>query len=314
VIQASTSPPIAVTERPSSEASPKGAATIDLSVSIVTYNSSQYIPDLIDSIESSTRGLRVEILVAENASPDGEALAALLADRYPRVIFTRNSQNRFFTFADNENMRKTCGRYVLSMNPDSRCVGDALARMVLFLDQNRDVGAITPRIVRSDGTLRPSFCRFPTALWGLLQAGCVNALWPENPINRLIMPRQVNYDPDRVADVEVLYGACILLRREVLSTAGYKDEQFVHGWDEYDWSRRIQRAGWRTCYFPGATVQHVENASRSTSSPALLKKIRQIEWTGLLRLYRKHFNPVVWLMMKALTYSVRLPLSFIARS
>src|SRR5262249_14853703 len=125
--------PVVATAHPG----PEGTATVDLSVSIVTYNSDRYISDLIDSIESSARGLRVEMLIAENASPDAEALAALLTDRYPRVIFTQYSQNRFFTYADNQNMRKTRGRYVLSINPDSKCVGDALARMVLFLDQNR---------------------------------------------------------------------------------------------------------------------------------------------------------------------------------
>jgi O-antigen biosynthesis protein len=298
--------PVVATDRPG----PEGTATVDLSVSIVTYNSNRYISDLIDSIESSACGLRVETLISENASPDAEALAALLTDRYPRVIFTQYSQNRFFTYADNQNMRKSRGRYVLSINPDSKCIGDALARVVLFLDQNPDVGAITPRIVRSDGTLRPSFGRFPTPLWGLLQASCVNALWPENRTNRLIMPRQVNYDPNRLADVEGLYGACILVRREVLSTAGYKDERFVRGWDEYDWSRRIQCAGWRTCYFPDATVQHVENASRLTLSQAQARHLSQLEFTGLLHLYRKHFSPGVLLMMKALAYSVRPALRF----
>ena len=90
------------------------------------------------------------------------------------------------------------------------------------------------------------------------------------------------------------------LRREVLDTVGLKDEKFIHGWDEYDWCKRIAQKGWRLCYLPDAIVVHHCGASRKqvTSNISLDK----YHWDGLFYLYKKHFGYSTYVLLRFLRY------------
>ena len=53
----------------------------------------------------------------------------------------------------------------------------------------------------------------------------------------------------------------MLIRREAFQDAAGMDEDFFLYWEDADLCRRLGRAGWRTVYFPGATVTHAGGRS-----------------------------------------------------
>lgn len=272
---------------------------IDCSVCIVNYNSSAVLSRLLATIPAAAAGIDAEILVVDNASSDDfDNVVRTL----PPSSVLRNPENCFFTAADNQNLARARGRHIVSVNPDIEFHPGALAALSAYLDAHPDVGAVAPRFLYPDGRTQPSLGRFPTRAFGLMEAAGVNDAFPENRINRAIMTAAITYDPESEADADVLYGACIMTRREVLAGVGLKDESFVHGWDEYDWCRRMRDAGWRLVYVPSAVCMHHRGYSRA-SSP-LAHELYLHHWRGMVRLYRKHYGAMTALALRVLRHAV----------
>jgi GT2 family glycosyltransferase len=66
---------------------------------------------------------------------------------------------------------------------------------------------------------------------------------------------------DEEREVEVVMGACMLVRREAVEQVGPLDEAFFLFSEETDWCYRFEKAGWRVLFFPGAECVHVGGAS-----------------------------------------------------
>lgn len=267
---------------------------VDVSICIVNYNVSEEVDNLLTLLEKAASSTVSEVLLVDNASSDG--ILDVVA-RHPGVRLIRNAQNRFFTAADNQNLARARGHYVVSLNPDTVPEPGALTRMRRYLEEHPAVGAVSPRFMFPDGRVQPSLGHFPSLAFGILEAAGLNLALPWNRINRAMWPDGLDYDPDREQDGEILYGACIMVRREVLETVGLKDEALVHGWDEYDWCRRMVRAGWTLRYIPEAVVLHYQGASRPHQTEGVLAKHH---WQGFFHLYRKYYGWPVFLMLKCL--------------
>ena len=197
----------------------------------------------------------------------------------------RNRENRLVRRAI-QNIQRARERYVLLINPDSVIHGNAIQKMADYLGRHPEVGAVGPRVLRPDGSVRNSLSRFLTFKWGFYEVSGINTVRPENQENRSVMPAEVWYDPDVIQEAEVLYGACILTRRDVLEAVGGMDEMLVHGWDEYDWCQRARERGFLLRYLPCASITHVEGASRK--APGMEAVAMKHGYDGMFYFYQKH--------------------------
>ncbi len=270
-----------------------------LSISLVNYNLTDMVIDLIKSAYDTTKNLSLEILVVDNASSDSPEK---ITKTFPTASLIRNSENVFFTKADNQNMLRATGEYILTITPDAFFLPGALDKMVEFLENHKDVGAIVPKIIFPDGKIQRSFSYFPNFLFGVFYILGINHFFPNNFVARKIMPTDIDYDVNKTTEVEVLYGACIMVRREVLVSVGVKDEKFVHGWDEYDWCRRIKQGGWKLCYVPRASVTHYRSVSynKVMSTSGGRKVLKKHHRNGFLYLYRKYYGYLAYSFLKLL--------------
>jgi GT2 family glycosyltransferase len=64
-----------------------------------------------------------------------------------------------------------------------------------------------------------------------------------------------------VREVEVVMGACMLLRRAAVDDVGECDEDYFLFSEETDWCYRFREAGWEVVFFPGAKCVHVRGAA-----------------------------------------------------
>lgn len=266
-----------------------------LSVSIVTYNCMEHLARLLSSLPAAATGLNLEILVTDNNSSDG---TCAYFDAHPDLSVIRNPENRFFTAADNQNLRRTSGEFVAMVNPDVVPAAGALSVLVQALDEHREAGAVAPLFTGPDATRQPSSGKFPTLLYCLFELGGINALFPGNPIEKHVMDSDTHPGHGATYDAEVLYGACLVLRREILERIGFKDESLIHGWDEYDVCRRIRNTGLSLLVVPAAKCKHARGASTATfHEPAILHRHHQ---NGLRVLYRKHAGPAAFLVLRVM--------------
>jgi GT2 family glycosyltransferase len=76
--------------------------------------------------------------------------------------------------------------------------------------------------------------------------------------------QDANYGPANVPQYCIgVTGACMYVKREFLDYVGILDEDFPFAFEDADWCLRGWEAGFRTLYFPGATLTHVESATRA---------------------------------------------------
>jgi N-acetylglucosaminyl-diphospho-decaprenol L-rhamnosyltransferase len=224
-------------------------ATSDVSVVVVTYNSARWIERCLESV----RGY--ETIVVDNGSTD-ETLA--IVQRFPDVRVLEQ-ENVGMGGGNNAGMRVASGRYFLLLNSDAWVVGDAVEQLARFADQHPDAAVVGPRLLNPDGSLQRSARAFPT-LWRLsTEYLFLRKLGPRSRVlNRFY---EGGFEHDEVREVDWLFGACLLVRRDAADEVGLFDEEFFMFSEETDWLYRFRQAGWSVYFFPGAEVVHVGGAS-----------------------------------------------------
>src|SRR5438132_9193811 len=91
------------------------AATALVSVVIVSFNARDRILRCLESLFEHQRG-EFEVLVVDNASPDGSADAVTAA--YPGVRLLKNAANMGFAVAADQGARLAFGDVIAFLNPD----------------------------------------------------------------------------------------------------------------------------------------------------------------------------------------------------
>ena len=251
-----------------------------LSVIIVSYNTRGLTLDCLSTLAARLTGLTTEVIVVDNASPDGSAAA--VAETFPAVRLVRSAANLGFGAANNLAMRAAAGRYLLLLNSDAFPHDGCLPALVSFLDAHPAVGVVGPRLVNADGSLQRSCWRFPTPWRSWLDSLWITPLLARHPA--FDDYRRWPHDADR--EVDFVVGACLLVRREAYEQVGGFDERFFMYQEETDWQLRLMRAGWRVMFTPAGTVTHLSGASGKDDVP----RINEVFFESLDRYILKHYG------------------------
>jgi N-acetylglucosaminyl-diphospho-decaprenol L-rhamnosyltransferase len=245
----------------------------DVSAVVVTFNSVPWIERCLESV----RGY--ETIVVDNGSTDGTV--ALVRERFPeaRVI---EQENLGMGGGNNAGMRLASARYFLLLNADAWVLDDGVEQLARFADQHPDAAVVGPKLLNEDGSLQRSARAFPT-LWRLST---------EYLFLRKLAPRsralntfyEGGFDHDEAREVDWLFGACLLVRRDAADEVGLFDEDFFMFSEETDWLYRFHQAGWSVYFYPGAEVVHVGGASHGGTLFA--ENVR-----GHVRFLAKHRGP-----------------------
>ena len=222
----------------------------DASAVVVTHNALPWIEQCLQSVRGE------ETVVVDNGSTDGTV--DLVRERFPEARLVEQ-ENLGLAAGWNAGMAAASGRYFLILNADAWLTDGSLARLVAFADARPGAAVVGPRLLNTDGTLQRSVRGFPT-LWRLAT---------EYLFLRKLAPRTRflnafyagGFEHDEVREVEVVMGACMLVRREAVEQVGPLDEAFFLFSEETDWCWRFGRAGWKVVFFPGAECVHVGGAA-----------------------------------------------------
>lgn len=260
---------------------------VDLSVAVVSYNVRDLLAECLASVEVGGRTLHQEVIVVDNASQDGSA--TMVRQRFTRATVIENVRNLGFAAATNQALRRSQGRYVLLLNPDSVVTADCLPELVDFMDARPECGAVTCR-VWLDGERQWLISNFEAA--DLLR----ELVMGNRVVGRLIAgPRRLQpvwrrrwavWQAPAPCEVDYIQGNFLLVRRSALAQVGELDERFFMYYEDADWSRRLRSAGWKLYFHPGVGVVHHTGQS-SRSDPGRLTGALE---TSQAHYLRKHFT------------------------
>lgn len=282
-----------------------GGGGLDLSIVIVSYNVAGMLSRCLESVFRAPRGKGIgfEVLVVDNASSDGSG--EMVRTRFPEATLIQNDSNRGFAAATNQGLARSGGRYLFLLNPDTELIGEAVARLVGFMESHPGTGMATGQLLNADGTLQHGVFRFPN-LW--------MSFFDFFPINHRFVNSGLNgrYPQDGAAPFEIDHplGASMLVRREVLEQVGPLDEAFFIYCEEIDWCFRIKKAGWRIFCVPQVRIiHHVAQSTRQTA-PAMFVQLHK----SRSLLFRKHYSPLFrWAHRRIVHLGIRRELSRLKR-
>lgn len=237
-------------------------ASPDLSIIIVNWNSKDFLRKCLRSLGAQMPRREDQIIVVDNATFDG--CAEMLELEFPEVVFVQSSTNLGFGKASNLAAVRSTGRYLLFLNPDTEVVGSALATMVSFADQRPDVGIVGPKLLNTDLTVQMESVRaFPSLTNQLLDSHYLKSRFPRLAIWGMQPLFDASTSP---APVDVVSGACLMVRRNVFERVGGFSRQYFMYSEDVDLCHKAKVAGWATYYVGRAEVIH-HGGKSSTLSP-----------------------------------------------
>ncbi|MBR5149628.1 MAG: glycosyltransferase family 2 protein [Bacteroidaceae bacterium] len=255
---------------------------MQLSVIIVNYNVKHYLEQCLHSVRRASEGLQVEVFVVDNLSTDGSV--AYLRERFPEVRFIENTENVGFARANNQAIRLSSGEYVLLLNPDTIVTEHTFADMLRFMDHHPEAGGAGAYMLRTDGTFALESRRgLPTPFVAFCKMSGLASLFPRSRVFGRYYMRYL--DEQQPSEIEIISGACMLLRRAALDRVGLLDEDFFMYGEDIDLSYRILKGGYKNYFIP-TRMLHYKGESTVKSSYRYVYTFYQ----AMRLFFRKHYS------------------------
>jgi GT2 family glycosyltransferase len=271
--------------------------TPSISIFIVNYNTCSLLEQCLQSIFDTKGDISVEVFVADNSSTDGSP--EMIESEFPQVLLTRYSQNVGYVRAINPLLPLANGKYFLLLHPDVEILTNTLNRFIEFFESHSLAGILGANLYYPDGTPNPSEVLFPNfkneilcfalRLFRRLPGG-KNLAGKHNPLE---------WSHKSTSQVNWVWNACMIVRREVLQSIGYFDEDFYVWYADWDLCKRAADAGWLVYYVHPAIAIHYERQSFSKADiPREEVRYKVDGWRSVMQQTRdrqtflkKHSNP-----------------------
>ncbi|MFA6617966.1 MAG: glycosyltransferase [Candidatus Neomarinimicrobiota bacterium] len=255
----------------------------DISVIIVSYNVKSFLQHCINSVKNASKDLNVELFVVDNNSIDGSG--EMVQQFFPDVHLIANEENLGFGKANNQAVKRSKGRYILFLNPDTLIEENTLEILLDFMDKNEKIGIVGPKILNSDGTLQLA-CRrsFPSPSVALPKLLGLSSLFPKN---KSFGKYNLTYrDPDQSYAVDAVSGSFMFCRADLIhKLKGFDEDFFMYG-EDLDLCRRVQLKGYLVYYLPKTTIiHHKGESSKSAPFDSLLAFYKAMDI-----FFNKHFS------------------------
>ena len=248
---------------------------------IPNWNHRQLLYECIFSIYQTMGDLPHEIIVVDNASTDDSA--ERIRESFPEVRWIQNHANLGYAKAVNQGVALSRGDFLFLLNNDVKLLGDISNKLISFLVEHPEVGAVAPLLYYPDGRLQISCRRFPSPVAILLEKLHVRKL---GHFMRLKLTPEEHLSGGKVLQP---MASALMVRRECWDEVGPMDEGFPIFFNDVDWCYRLYKnTGYKIHIYPEARAIHHEGASIKRLGHK--KKIKF--YKGLARFYYKHFFPV----------------------
>ena len=266
-----------------------------ISVVIVNYNVKYYVGQCIDSVRRALQGIDSEIIVVDNHSRDG---SVDYLSKIEGVRIIESGHNLGFSKANNIAIRQSTAEYVLMLNPDTIVAEDAIRMIIDFADSHPQAGGIGVRMHNDWGTTaRESRRGLPSPMTSFYKMiGLSKRLPQHRKFGRYYMGWLPWDSPSRI---EVVSGACFLVRRKALDEVGLMDEDYFMYGEDIDLSYRLLKGGWENWFVPADIIHYKGESTQKTSFNYV-----HVFYNAMLIFMRKHYSHLSWLIIWPLQIAV----------
>jgi GT2 family glycosyltransferase len=221
-----------------------------VSIVVPSFRDTAQVRALVRSLRKTTDRHLVSIIVADDASGP-EHVGALRA--IDGVTVVAGDTNQGFAANVNRGIRAADPTHdVVLLNSDMVALPGWLEGLQYAAAQSEDVGLVGGKLLYERGSIQ----------WG----GTVRHRDSPEWFDHRFRFRQTSYGPANIPQtVLALTGACMYIKREVIDRIGLMDEGYDMAFEDVDFCLRARQAGYRSLYWPGAELEHLESVTRGRS-------------------------------------------------
>lgn len=268
--------------------------TPEVSVILVSYNTSSYIRRALESLFRETQLTSIEVIVVDNASSDDSV--AMIRQFFPQVTLIESGANLGFAGGVQLGAKQAAGKYLLLLNPDTVIINAAVDRLLHFAKLHPANGIWSGVTLNNDMSLNTQHAWSKPTLHDLLYS----ALGLSKLFSKTCVFNSANYGcwkRDTVKEVDIVSGCFFLTTRELWDKLGGLDASFFMYAEEADYCLRAKTLGYQPIVTPDARIIHHGGVSHSHFSGKQIKLLK-----GKVELVNRHVTAWQRPAYKALLY------------
>ena len=263
----------------------------DVSVIIINFNTFELTCRCIGSVYRHSSGIRLEIILVDNASTECDP--DLFLQQFPGIILIKNSQNTGFAKGNNAGIMRASGTCILLLNSDTELMNNAIQIAFNCLQNKKWLAAVSVRLVFPDGSVQKQCERFPSISLLLAERLRLHKLLPVPVRARLLLGPY--HDHASYLEPDSVWGTFLMFRKSLLLLLpGHQlnDDYFMY-YEDTQWCMDFKKLGYRIGYEPSGIVMHYMGKSRAPRSELIVQSKKKF--------YSRNFNAVKAAVLMKLT-------------
>jgi GT2 family glycosyltransferase len=222
-----------------------------VSIIIVNWNGLAHLPDCLDSLAAQTFR-DFEVVLVDNGSEDGSV--PFVTEQYPWVKVVPLPENTGFASGNNCGFEHSGGKYIVTLNNDTRVETDWLEILVKTADANPRAGMVGCRICSfADPDIIDSIGM------GICPDGMSRGMLRNKHWSKINMPD--------IAEILFPSACAALYKREMIDEIGFFDDDFFAYAEDSDLGLRGRVSGWGAILATQAIVYHKYSQTSGILSP-----------------------------------------------
>ena len=239
---------------------------VSISAIILNWNGINHLNDCLNSLKAQIFR-DFEVVLVDNGSCDGSV--EFIREHFPWVHLVALPENVGFAEGNNLGLLKASGKYIVTLNNDTKVEPEFLGELLKPAVENPLVGMVAAKMLNFFETDRLDSIgiRATTAGMG------VNVGVGEQDLGIYDVPVEV-------------FGACAgaaLYRKKMLDEIGFFYGDFFAYYEDLDLAWRGRIAGWKAVTAPSAVAYHVHSSTSGRMSPFTVYHVHRNKWYVLLK-------------------------------
>lgn len=261
---------------------------MQLSIIILNFNTKDITLNCLRSIDKYFPNIKTEVILVDNASSDGsvKAFKKLKLKNYKPIIIS-NSNNLGFAAGNNIGTKKAKGKHILLLNSDTKVIKSTINSLYKYAEELENAGVIGAQLLNSNKSIQASVFRFPTVYRAFKQYW----LGERNLLDKYY-PKKIG-----VSKVDVVVGAVFLITKKSLDKVGMLDERYFMYFEDFDYCRRVKKAGLNVYYVSDAKAFHIHGASGKGENAS------SSDWKKLIPSSKEYHGELKHYIIQLITWS-----------
>ena len=253
---------------------------VSISIIIVSFNTKTIINRCLLTLKKNFYKYPVdyEVIVVDNDSRDGTVKLLLnLEKQWSNLQVFLSKKNLGFGKGNNLGLQKSKGKFVLYLNSDAITEDIDFRDLINLMETQKEIGALTVKVVLPTGEIDPASHRgFPTLWRSFTYFSGLERIFYNTPIlNRIFGGYHLaNQNLNSIHEVDVITGAFLFARKEILEKIGGFDEDYFAYGEDIEMAFQIKKLGYKIIYYPLWNVLHIKSVSglKKKGSSVIRKK------------------------------------------